>query len=166
MQPGLSASHWRVPLPGGGLLELYAPSRLRPLPPPGGRLAPCLRRCGDGETVASWVAAACALGAQLEEGPRQEPFGWEAWLRDPEGNRLLLLAGAPAVLASACVGITGPTSSTDPIVSSTSSTPPASSTSSGLPSSSTTSSTSSTSTSSSRRIATLCGAPATSSSVP
>ena len=91
VQAGLSASHWRVPLPGGVLLELYAPSRLRPLPPPGGRLAPCLRRCGDGETLAGWVAAACALGAQLEEGPRQEPFGWEAWLRDPEGNRLLLL---------------------------------------------------------------------------
>ena len=49
----------------------------------------------------------------------------------------LLLAGAPAVLASACVGITGPTSSTDPIVSS-SSTPstPASSTASTVSSSS------------------------------
>ena len=91
VEPGLSASHWRVPLPGSGLLELYAPSRLRPLQPPGGRLAPCLRRGGDGETLAAWVAAACALGAQLEEGPRQEPFGWEVWLRDPEGNPLLLL---------------------------------------------------------------------------
>jgi hypothetical protein len=30
------------------------------------------------------------------DGPRQEPFGWEAWLADPEGNWLLLL-----VLASA-----------------------------------------------------------------
>jgi hypothetical protein len=29
--------------------------------------------------------------AALEEGPRQEPFGWEAWLRDPEGNRVLLV---------------------------------------------------------------------------
>lgn len=90
-QPGLSASHWRLPLPGGGLLEVYAPSRRRPPLPPGGRLAPCLRRCGDGETLAAWVAAACERGAALEEGPRQEPFGWEAWLRDPEGNRLLLV---------------------------------------------------------------------------
>ena len=90
-QPGLSDSHWLVPLPGGGLLELYAPSRLRPPLRPGGRLAPCLRRCGDRETLAAWVTAACHQGAELEEGPRQEPFGWEAWLRDPEGNRVLLV---------------------------------------------------------------------------
>ena len=89
--PGLSASHWRLPLPGGGLLEIYAPSRLRPPLPAGGRLAPALRRCGDGALLAAWVAAACALGAVVEEEPRQEPFGWEAWLRDPEGNRFLLL---------------------------------------------------------------------------
>ena len=90
-QPGLSANHWRLPLPGGAQLELYAPSRRRPPLPAGGRLAPCLRRCGDDETLAAWVAAACHGGAELEDGPRQEPFGWEAWLRDPEGNRLLLL---------------------------------------------------------------------------
>ncbi|MFM7653732.1 MAG: VOC family protein [Vulcanococcus sp.] len=90
-QPGLSAIHWRLPLPGGGLLEIYAPSRRRPLSSPGGRLAPCLRRCGDGQTLAGWLADARDLGAQVEEGPRQEPFGWETWLRDPEGNRLLLL---------------------------------------------------------------------------
>ncbi|MFM7314082.1 MAG: VOC family protein, partial [Cyanobium sp.] len=87
-------SHWRVPLPGGGGLELYAPSRRRPAPAPGGRLAPCLRRSGDGQTLADWLDAACALGAALVEGPRQEPFGWEAWLRDPEGNPLLLLVPA------------------------------------------------------------------------
>jgi hypothetical protein len=91
VQPGLSASHWRLPLPAGGLLELYAPSRSRSLSPPGGRMALGLRRCGDGETLAAWVNEACGLGASLEEGPRREPFGWEAWLRDPEDNRVLLL---------------------------------------------------------------------------
>lgn len=88
---GLSASHWRLPLPGGGLLELYAPSRLRPPGPVGGRLALCLSRRGDGDGLNAWISAACARGAQLQEGPRQEPFGWEAWLQDPEGNPLLLL---------------------------------------------------------------------------
>ena len=90
-QPGFSDWHRRLPLPGGGLLELYAPSRRRPPLSPGGRLALCLRRQGDGETLAAWVSAACDQGAELEEGPRQEPFGWEAWLRDPEGNRVLLV---------------------------------------------------------------------------
>ena len=30
--PGLSSTHWRVPWPAGGWLELYAPSRSRPQP--------------------------------------------------------------------------------------------------------------------------------------
>jgi hypothetical protein len=38
-----------------------------------------------------WIAAALNLGASLQDPPRQEPFGAEAWLLDPEGNRLLLL---------------------------------------------------------------------------
>ncbi len=34
---------------------------------------------------------ATGLGATLLDPPRGEPFGAEAWLLDPEGNRLLLL---------------------------------------------------------------------------
>ena len=34
---------------------------------------------------------ALALGAQRLEAPRQEAFGCEVWLLDPEGNGLLLL---------------------------------------------------------------------------
>ena len=90
-QQGLSASHWRLPLPEGGVLELYAPSRSRPQPGGAGRLSLCLRRAGDACTLAAWLDAARGVGAHPEEPLRQEPFGWEAWLRDPEGNRLLLL---------------------------------------------------------------------------
>jgi hypothetical protein len=53
-QPGLSPSHWRLPWPAGGWLEVYGP---------------CASTGGP---------------------PRQESFGAEAWLLDPEGNRLLL----------------------------------------------------------------------------
>jgi hypothetical protein len=38
-----------------------------------------------------WLDAAVALGAITAEPPRRESFGAEAWLLDPEGNRLLLL---------------------------------------------------------------------------
>jgi hypothetical protein len=38
-----------------------------------------------------WISTALDLGATSEDPPRQEPFGAEAWLLDPEGNRLLLL---------------------------------------------------------------------------
>lgn len=88
-------SHWRAPWPAGGWLEVHAPSQNRPQPRQEGRLALCLQRKPD-PTVAlvrlsAWIAAALALVASLQEPPHQEPFGAEAWLLDPEGNRLLLL---------------------------------------------------------------------------
>ena len=94
-QPGLSSTHWRVAWPAGGWLELYAPSRNRPQPRQRGRLALCLQRQADGPgalaVLQAWISTALELGATTEDPPRQEPFGAEAWLLDPEGNRLLLL---------------------------------------------------------------------------
>jgi hypothetical protein len=98
-EAGLSATHWRVPLPAAGHLEIYRPSRSRPLPRQSGRLALCLRRSAPGADAMArldaWIAEATGLGATAVEPPRQEPFGAEVWLLDPEGNRLLLLV-APA----------------------------------------------------------------------
>lgn len=94
-QPGLGSGHWRLSWPAGGWLELYAPSRQRPQPRQQGRLALCLqRRAAPGAAMAlldAWISSALELGAGLQEPARQEPFGAEAWLLDPEGNRLLLL---------------------------------------------------------------------------
>jgi hypothetical protein len=94
-QPGLSAAHWRVPWLAGGWLEVYAPSRNRPQPRQQGRLALCLQRQADGPgalaVLQAWITTALDLGAVAADPPRQEPFGAEAWLLDPEGNRLLLL---------------------------------------------------------------------------
>jgi hypothetical protein len=94
-QPGLSAAHWRVPWPAGGWLEMYAPSRNRPQPRQQGRLALGLQRQADGTgalaVLHAWISTALDLGATSDDPPRQEPFGAEAWLLDPEGNRLLLL---------------------------------------------------------------------------
>ncbi|MFO7628667.1 MAG: hypothetical protein R6W06_03945 [Prochlorococcaceae cyanobacterium] len=39
----------------------------------------------------TWIKEALELGASVADPPRQESFGAEAWLLDPEGNRLLLL---------------------------------------------------------------------------
>ena len=95
-QPGLSAAHWRVPWPAGGWLELHAPAKSRPQPRQTGRLALCLQRKAESTGAAlavlhAWTEAAQELGASVDDPPRQEPFGAEAWLLDPEGNRLLLL---------------------------------------------------------------------------
>ncbi|NDG75324.1 MAG: VOC family protein [Synechococcaceae bacterium WB8_1B_136] len=92
---GLAEHHWRLALPGGGRLEIYRPSRTRPRPRQPGRLSLCLQRPGDADGLAAWIRQAEGLGAALLEGPRQESFGVEAWLADPEGNRLLLLVLAP-----------------------------------------------------------------------
>jgi hypothetical protein len=95
VEEGVNPSHWRVPWPAGGWLELYAPSHRRLQPRQQGRLALCLQRRAVGAdllaSLETWTAAALALGAALQEPPRLEPFGAEAWLLDPEGNRLLLL---------------------------------------------------------------------------
>lgn len=42
-------------------------------------------------TLLEWLEQAQGLGAVVEEQPRLESFGAEAWLNDPEGNALLLL---------------------------------------------------------------------------
>ncbi|WP_235300117.1 VOC family protein [Synechococcus sp. GFB01] len=94
-EPGLRGSHWRVPWRAGGWLEIYAPSRSRPQHRQQGRLALCLQRPADGRGAVAvlndWITASLELGASLLEPPRPESFGAEAWLVDPEGNRLLLL---------------------------------------------------------------------------
>jgi hypothetical protein len=94
-RPGLSSTHWRVPWPAGRWLELYSPSRSLPQPRQPGRLALCLQRKADGTgalaVLQAWISTALELGASVGDPPRQESFGAEAWLVDPEGNRLLLL---------------------------------------------------------------------------
>ncbi len=95
---GSSAHHWRLLGPGEGRLEIYAPSRRRPRPRGEGRLALCFSRpAGQApplQVLHDWLATVLVLGAVPVEPPRQEPFGAEAWLADPEGNRLLLLVSA------------------------------------------------------------------------
>ena len=76
-------------------LRSISPSRSRSQLRQQGRLALCLQSKADGSAALTllnlWIAKALGLGASLQEPPRQEPFGAEAWLLDPEGNRLLLL---------------------------------------------------------------------------
>ncbi len=95
---GASSRHWRLLGPGEGRLEIYAPSRQRPRPRGEGRLALCFSRpAGEApplQVLRDWHTAMLDLGAIPVEPPRQEPFGAEAWLADPEGNRLLLLVSA------------------------------------------------------------------------
>ena len=80
------------------IARLPSGQRSRPQPRQLGRLGLCLQRHADAAdaigTLAllqAWIATALDLGASAGDLPRQESFGAEAWLLDPEGNRLLLL---------------------------------------------------------------------------
>ena len=94
-EPGLSARHWRLPLPSGGRLEIYAPSSRRPRPRQHGRLGVCATRpAGPDQALQllhDWRLQLLAQGAVELEPVRLEPFGAEAWMADPEGNPFLLL---------------------------------------------------------------------------
>lgn len=98
---GVSGSHWQLAMPGGGLMEIYVPSQARPLPRQIGRMALCLQRDAAGEVplvrLQGWIDLALAAGARQDQPPRLEAFGAEAWLLDPEANRLLLLVPAALV---------------------------------------------------------------------
>lgn len=93
-QRGLADHHWIVPLPSGGSLQIYTPSRHRPWPASGAVLAPCLQRVSRHsplEDLRSWRADVIAIGGSSTEEPRQESFGAECWFTDPEGQGFLLL---------------------------------------------------------------------------
>lgn len=67
-------------------MVLYQHSHHGPPPQQSGGLALCLR-CTDLEHTRQ---RAMALGGQAPEPVREESFGREQWLLDPEGNRFLV----------------------------------------------------------------------------
>ena len=94
-EAGFSQQHWRVPLAGGGCLEIYRPSLSRPFPEQGRTLAPCLRLSASEhplDLLAACLPELIASGASVQQPPRLEPFGAEVWLEDPEQNPLLVVA--------------------------------------------------------------------------
>ena len=68
----------------------YQPSKQRPQPAQHGRLALCL----PSTNLERSLEQALTQGASALEAIRQESFGREVWIEDPEGNRLLLLEWA------------------------------------------------------------------------
>ena len=93
--PGVAQHHNIIQFSDGARLEIYRPSRNRPFPVRGRALAPCLRLPPSQEPLPELqrlLSNALQRGGSLLEEARLEPFGAEAWIHDPEGNPLLLLA--------------------------------------------------------------------------
>ena len=93
--PGMADHHCVVEFGNGTRLEIYRPSRKRSFPTRGRALAPCLRLDPSLDPLPelqSLLSTALECGGSLLEEARVEAFGAEAWIQDPEGNPLLLLA--------------------------------------------------------------------------
>ena len=100
LKPGVADHHCIVQFSDGTQLEIYRPSRRRPFPARGLALAPCLRLPPSQEPLPELqrlLTNALQRGGSLLEEARLEPFGAEAWIHDPEGNPLLLLAPLASV---------------------------------------------------------------------
>ena len=95
LNPGVADHHCIVEFGNGTRLEIYRPSRKRSFPTRGRALAPCLRLDPSLDPLPelqSLLSTALERGGSLLEEARVEAFGAEAWIKDPEGNPLLLLA--------------------------------------------------------------------------
>ena len=93
--PGMGDHHCVVEFGNGTRLEIYRPSRKRSFPTRGRALAPCLRLDPSLDPLPelqNLLSTALERGGSLLEEARVEAFGAEAWIKDPEGNPLLLLA--------------------------------------------------------------------------
>ena len=100
LNPGVAEHHCIVQFSNGTELEIYRPSRRRSFPARGRALAPCLRLPPSQEPLPELqrlLSNALQRGGSILEEARLEPFGAEAWIHDPEGNPLLLLAPLVAV---------------------------------------------------------------------
>ena len=103
LKPGVADHHCIVQFSGGTQLEIYRPSRQRPFPARGRALAPCLSLPPSEEPLPELqrlLSNALQRGGSILEKARLESFGAEAWIRDPEGNPLLLLAPLASVTSS------------------------------------------------------------------
>lgn len=100
LNPGVAEHHCIVQFSDGIELEIYRPSRRRSFPARGRALAPCLKLPPSQEPLPELqrlLSNALQRGGSILEEARLEPFGAEAWIHDPEGNPLLLLAPLVAV---------------------------------------------------------------------
>ena len=100
LKPGVAEHHCIVQFSDGTQLEIYRPSRRRSFPARGRALAPCLRLPPSQDPLPELqrlLSNALQRGGSHMEEARLEPFGAEAWIHDPEGNPLLLLAPLASV---------------------------------------------------------------------
>ena len=103
LMTGVAQHHCIVQFSDGTRLEIYRPSRQRPFPARGRALAPCLRLTPSRDPLPELqrlLSFVLQRGGSLLEDARVESFGAEAWIHDPEGNPLLLLAPLASAASS------------------------------------------------------------------
>ena len=91
---GNNNNHFYIDLSNGLKIHFYKASKDRHFPFKGSFSSICFQKetsNDTSETLSKWIASLIPVGAIVVEDIRNESFGSEAWLSDPEGNYFLLL---------------------------------------------------------------------------
>tara|TARA_Y100001968_G_scaffold217938_1_gene200523 strand:- start:4847 stop:5248 length:402 start_codon:yes stop_codon:yes gene_type:complete len=91
---GIDSNHYLLPIKDGFLLQIYRPSSTRDWPNKGRSMSICFQKKPAIEPMSvleEWSYHLTRLGGSICEEPRNEPYGAETWVADPEGNDFLIL---------------------------------------------------------------------------
>ena len=95
LSKGLNSKHYLITYRQTNKIQIYKPSAERwPIHSTSSALALCFEKEARLEPLTKlkeWCEEIVAHGASVLEEPRDEFFGAEAWLKDPQGNSFLLL---------------------------------------------------------------------------
>tara|TARA_B100001250_G_C19342457_1_gene589690 strand:+ start:190 stop:594 length:405 start_codon:yes stop_codon:yes gene_type:complete len=91
---GFGSSHFFISLNNECKIQFYKPSSKRSWPTKGSVTSLLFQKKPCKNTMLcleQWMSALILLGAKVVEEPREEPFGSEVWMKDPEDNQFLIL---------------------------------------------------------------------------
>ena len=94
LSPGIASQDFCLTHPEGVKIHIYKPSTNNPFPKKGDILSLCLKSVPNEnpmEYLKYWLIELISKGASISKDPKEEDFGAEAWMADPDGNIFLVL---------------------------------------------------------------------------
>ena len=91
---GIDPDHYLLSIKDVFLLQIYRPSLSRPWPNKGRSMSICFQKRPALEpmpVLEEWSYYLIKKGGTVSEKLRNEPYGAETWVTDPEGNDFLIL---------------------------------------------------------------------------
>ena len=94
LKKGFSNQDFFLIHPDGLKINIYKPSSKDTLSKPGEATSLCINALPNEQPLSylkDWINELLTIGAKILGKPKEEIFGAEAWMQDPEGNRFLIL---------------------------------------------------------------------------